>query len=501
MCYKVGTKLEQMKIIPYVLKVEQGIKERQLANQDDCWRLIVRKNSQTYFGQQFNFDKIGHYSDFRQIPLSRYEQYEDLIQQVIGGKPATLLTKDDVVAFLKTSGTTSEGKLLPITHQFTHKNHYYGSRSLMYHLVSNFGFSDYLLARNLSLSGYQYPSQGNYEVYDMSALLIKRLPFYMWGMNFPNEVFTTWESKLDYIVKHLDSLKNVRVMLGVPTWILSLLNYLSETTNKPIPELFPNWQVYLHGGVNFNPYRKLFNDILEREMIFQEVYNATEGFFAFQDSPDVEGMLLLTGGRIFYEFIPFKSGSNKANYHNTIIPLEQVETGQNYLIVISTEYGLYRYILGDVVQFTYTNPYRLKVVGRESEYINAFGEDLSMYHVNNALKDLSKKIDFRIRDFSVAPKYAEKGETGGHQWLVEFIHQPPDLQLFIDELDKLLQHYNNNYRQKREGDIAMKKLELVMLKKGTFRNYLSAKKVIGGQAKMKKLFNHRKVADIILNMS
>ena len=489
-----------MKVIPYLLKVEQAIKEKQLANQNWCWRFIVRKNSQTHLGQQFNFDKIKHYSDFRQIPLSRYEQYENLIQQVFEGTPSTLLTKDKIVAFLKTSGTTSEGKLLPITHQFTHSNHYYGSRSLMYHLVTNFGFGDYLFARNLSLSGYQYPSQGNYEIYDMSALLIKRLPFYMWGMNFPNEVFRTWESKLDYIVEHLDSLKNVRVMLGVPTWILSLLNYLSETTGKPIPELFPNWQVYLHGGVNFDPYRKLFNDILEREMIFQEVYNATEGFFGFQDAPDVEGMLLLSGGHIFYEFIPFEIGSDKSEYHETIIPLEEVEIGKNYLIVITTEYGLFRYIIGDVIQFTTINPYRLKVVGRESEYINAFGEDLSMFHVNNALKDLSKQMDFQIRDFTIAPKYAVKGEIGGHQWLVEFIHQPVDIQLFIDSLDQLLQNYNNNYRQKRESNIAMQKLELVILKPGTFRNYLSAKKVIGGQAKMKKLFNHRKVVETILKM-
>ncbi|MFK7949139.1 MAG: GH3 auxin-responsive promoter family protein, partial [Saprospiraceae bacterium] len=413
-----------MKVIPYLLKVEQAIKKKQLANQDWCWRFIVRKNNKTHLGQQFNFDKIKYYSDFRQIPLSRYEQYEGLVQQVIRSESSSLLTKDKVIAFLKTSGTTSEGKLLPITHQFTHSNHYYGSRSLMYHLVANFGFRDYLFARNLSLSGYQYSSQGNYEIYDMSALLIKQLPFYIWGMNFPNKVFTTWEGKLEYIVEHLDSLKNVRVMLGVPTWILSLLNYLSETTGKPTPELFPNWQVYLHGGVNFQPYRKLFNDILEREMIFQEVYNASEGFFAFQDAPDVEGMLLLTGGHIFYEFIPFNSNKDKSKYHETIIPLEQVEVGKNYLIVISTEYGLYRYILGDVIQFTYTNPYRLKVVGRESEYINAFGEDLSMYHVNNALKDLSKELDFQIRDFSIAPQYAAKGKVGGHQWLIEFIHQP-----------------------------------------------------------------------------
>ena len=493
-------KSEQMKIIPYILHVEQAIKAKQLANQDWCWRFIVRKNSQTQLGQQFNFDEIKHYSDFRKIPLSRYEQYEGLVQQVLDGKPSTLLTKDKVIAFLKTSGTTSEGKLLPATHQFVHKNHYYGSRSLMYHLVANFGFSDYFYARNLSLSGYRYGFKNGYDIIDMSALLIKHLPFYMWTMNFPNKVFTTWEDKLDYIVKHLDSLKNVRVMLGVPTWILSMLNYLSETTGKPIPELFPNWQVYLHGGVNFHPYRNLFNDLLEREMIFQEVYNATEGFFAVQDSPDVEGMLLLTGGHIFYEFIPFKIGIDKSRYSDTIIPLEEVEIDKNYLIVISTEYGLYRYILGDVIQFTYTNPYRLKVVGRESEYINAFGEDLSMYHVNNALKDLSKQMDFRIRDFTIAPKYAVKGELGGHQWLIEFIHRPNDIQLFINKLDTLLQQYNNNYHQKRMSDIAMKKLELVELKKGTFRDYLSAKKVIGGQAKMKKLFNHRKVAEVILAM-
>ena len=489
-----------MKIIPYLLKVEQPIKANQLTNQNKAWQFIIHKNSQTHIGKRLHFNSIKRYEDFRQIPLSRYEQYESLIQQIIQGQPTSLLTKDKIIAFLKTSGTTSEGKLLPITQQFTHSNHYYGSRSLMYHLVTNFGFGDYLFARNLSLSGYQYPSQGRFEVFDMSALLIKQLPFYMWGMNFPNEVFTTWEAKLDYIIKHLDSLKNVRVMLGVPTWILSLLNHLSETTGRTIPELFPNWQVYLHGGVNFNPYRKLFTDVLERDMIFQEVYNATEGFFAFQDTPDVEGMLLLTGGHIFYEFIPFDSNDKNADYHETIIPLEQVEIGKNYLIVITTEYGLYRYILGDVVQFTYNNPYRLKVVGRESEYINAFGEDLSLYHVNNALKDLSKQLDFRIRDFSIAPKYAEKGKTGGHQWLVEFIREPNDLEQFTNELDKLLQVYNNNYRQKRGGDIAMKKLELVVLKKGTFRKYLSSKKVIGGQAKMKKLFNHRKVAEVILNM-
>ena len=488
-----------MKIIPYLLKVEQPIKARQLANQNNCWQFIIRKNNHTHIGKQLRFNQIKKYDDFRTIPISRYEQYENLIQQVLHGQTTSLLTKDKIIAFLKTSGTTSEGKLLPITHQFIHKNHYYGSRSLMYHLVTNFGFGDYLFARNLSLSGYQYPSQGNFEVFDMSALLIKKLPFYMWGMNFPNEVFTTWEAKLNYIVKHLDSLKNVRVMLGVPTWILSLLNYLSETTGREIPEIFPNWQVYLHGGVNFQPYRTLFNDILGRDMIFQEVYNATEGFFAFQDAPDVDGMLLLTGGHIFYEFIPFKSG-DKSNYQDTIIPLAEVETGKSYLIVITTEYGLYRYILGDVVQFTSTNPYRLKVIGRESEYINAFGEDLSLYHVNNALKDLSKQLNFRIRDFSVAPKYAEKGETGCHQWLIEFIEKPNDKDLFTGELDKLLQKYNNNYRQKRTGDIAMKKLELVILEKGTFKKYLSSKKIVGGQAKMKKLFNHRKVAEVILNM-
>lgn len=490
-----------MDIMAYLLMVEQAIEDKQIANQRKILKYILNKNRNTYFGQQYNFGKIKSYQDFRQLPLTRYDAYESLVKRVIKGESHSLLTKDKIVAFLKTSGTTSDGKLLPVTHQFIHSNHYYGSRTLMHHLVRYFDFGDYLFARNLSLSGYHYRYEGGYDIIDMSAVLIKHLPFYVQGMNFPNKVFSSWESKLAYLIEHLDSLNNVRLMLGVPTWILSLLKHLSETSGKRIPELFPNWKVYIHGGVNFNPYRSIFNELLERELIFQEVYNATEGFFAFQDSPDSEGMLLLTGGHIFYEFIPFDENSDSEKYHENICRLEDVTLNQNYLMVITTEYGLYRYIMGDVVRFTTVNPYRLKVAGRESEYINGFGEDLSMSHVNNALRDLSKLMDFTIRDFIISPKYSIIGFSGCHEWLIEFIREPEDLPLFIDKLDALLKTYNTNYEQKRMGDVTMKKLEVIILKMGTFERHLRKSKVIGGQAKMKKLFNDRITSEQILALN
>lgn len=492
-----------MDIMAYVLRVEQAIEDKQIRNQRKILKYILNKNRNTYIGKQYNFQQIKSYKDFRQLPLTRYDTYENLVKRVLNGEPQTLLTKDKIIAFLKTSGTTSDGKLLPTTHQFLHSNHYYSSRSLMHHLVRYFDFGDYLFARNLSLSGYYYRDEGGFDIIDMSAVLIKHLPFYVQGMNFPNKVFSTWESKLAYIIEHLDSLNNVRLMLGVPTWILSLLNHLSEVSGKRIPELFPNWKVYIHGGVNFNPYRSIFNELLEKELIYQEVYNATEGFFAFQDRPDADGMLLLTGGHIFYEFIPFDEHSDAKTYHEHIRPLEDVELNQDYLMVITTEYGLYRYIMGDVVRFTTVNPYRLKVSGRESEYINGFGEDLTMFHVNNALQDLSKdsEVDFRIRDFIISPKYSIIGFSGYHEWLIEFIHEPKNLALFTTKLDALLQTYNTNYKQKRRGDITMKRLEIICLKEGVFEQHLRKNKVIGGQAKMKKLFNDRIVSKQILELN
>jgi hypothetical protein len=491
-----------MNFFPQLLHIEQLSRTKQLNNQNKVLMYILSKNKDTYFGQKYSFKNIYTYKKFSKLPLTRYEEYEPLVQEILTGESHTIISKDEIIAFLKTSGTTSKVKLIPATHYFIHKNHYYGSRSLMYYLVKSFGFKDYLFSRNLSLSGYHYEYQGKYEIIDISALLIKLLPFYVRPMNFPNKVFSSWESKLEYISQNIDSLSSIRLMLGVPTWILSLLNFLIQITGKSIPELFPNWKVYIHGGVNFNPYKRLFNELTEQEMIFQEVYNATEGFFAFQDSPKEEGMLLLTDAGIFYEFIPFSIYSKLAGqYSQCAYTLNDVVLNQDYLILITTEYGLYRYIMGDIIRFTSLNPFRIKVIGRESEYINAFGEDLTMFHVNDALKRLAKVINFTIRDYIISPKYSSIGVSGCHEWLIEFISLPSDIKLFIEKLDISLQECNTNYKQKRMGNVAMKQLEIRILNTGFFEYFLNRDKIIGGQVKVKKLFNDREIADRIIDLN
>ena len=408
----------------------------------------------------------------------------------------------DVSKFAKTAGTSgSTSKLIPTSDHFLKRNHVSAgwlTMSLMYTLRPDM---DIISKKNLLVGGAIYEENEDYTIADISGLLIKRIPKLFHSYYVPTISEATipdWEQKLEITAKRAAKTNEIVMLAGVPTWILTLVKEVLKISGKTtLSEVWPELKVYLHGGVRFEPFREQFDMLFSNsinKVLYLEVYNASEGFFAVQDTWSNNGMLLLTEHGIYYEFIPIND--YKLGFYN-IMSLEDVETDEEYVILITNISGLRRYIIGDTVVFTSVSPYRLKVMGRISEYINAFGEDLSLENVNNAITHTCNKHKAYIRDFTVAPYYISLDTKGFHQWFIEFEIPPIDLNGFTSDLDVELQDLNFNYRQKRSDDLAMSCLEVVSLPTGFYDKYAKSKNKFGGQNKLPKLRNDRYLADDI----
>ena len=470
--------------------------------QADTLQQILRENAGAAIFREHHLRPGASATTYAErFAVRTYEEMLPYINRILAGEKQ-VLTRQKVRALAKTAATTQKtSKYLPVTKEHIlscQKGSWFTLTSLHLHREDMQIFA----RKNMLIGGGSY---GNYpgtnmEVADISALMIRSIPLLLRNFYLPDVYTATlpnYEEKIRKIAKIAANEPSLTMLGGVPTWNLALYRQvLAEKNASNLLEVWPNLQAYVHGGVSFAPYRKHYEALIpSSDFLYHEIYNASEGYFAVQDQLDKDDMILILNNGIYYEFIPFEQlqrGDLSA------IPLEQVQTGTLYAMVITNISGLYRYLLGDVVRFTSVHPYRIKIEGRTQEFINAFGEDLLLQNVQQALLTTCADFDVKIKDYSIAPFYMKVNQKGRHQWFIEFAGETPPLDAFSKALDKAMQDCNSNYAQKRTNDFAITKLEIIPLSAGFFQQWLRDRGKVGGQAKVPKLANHRQFAEDIL---
>ncbi len=431
---------------------------------------------------------------WQDIPVTDYQRYADRV----------LRLKDDptvkVEYFAQSSGTsTGTKKLIPTPEYFVRQNHLRGSWYILNTLYNHHPDTNVFKFKNLLIGGAIYERNKKYWIGDVSGIMLNRIPQFFRPFYVPTIAIATspeWEGKLEKTANAAVNEEQISLLAGVPTWVLSLLRKVKEKSGKDkISDLWPGLLAYIHGGVSIEPYRSQFDQLIDKEtFMYLEVYNATEGFFAFQDDPESEGMLLMTKSGVYFEFIEREKYLSSYGLSD-ILSLSEVVAEREYVIVISTTTGLIRYLQGDIVRFVSVSPYRIKVTGRVTEYINAFGEDLILDQAETALMEVCRSHKARIARYTVGPKYITIDQKGGHQWYVEFEVEPADLERFSRDLDAAVRQANSNYDQKRADDLALETLDLIQVPAGTFREYILAHQRIGAQSKVQKLRNDRLIIE------
>jgi hypothetical protein len=465
---------------------------------------MVLDCSSTKFGEHFSFKKISDYSSFAQhVPLFDYSSIHPYIEETLSGKK-NVLWKGTTQWFSKSSGTTSHrSKILPVTKEHLIDCHYKGGKdllSLYYHTYPNRKLYN---GKHLIIGGSSEINTLGKDSYigDLSAIIIKNLPFWAEIRRTPSRetsLLSNWDEKLSKMVEETKN-EDVYILAGVPSWTLVLLKrILKETGKQYIHEVWPNLELYMHGGVNFGPYKSEFESVIGKKINYIETYNSSEGFYGIQDDPTKYDLLLMLDYGIFYEFIPMDSFEGTSS--KKIIPLENVELNTNYAMVITTNAGLWRYIIGDTVQFTSIKPYRFKITGRTTQYLNVFGEELIVDNVENAISKTAEETNSFIKDYAVFPMYLEGNSKGGHEWFIEFTKAPTDFSDFTDKLDLNLKNLNSDYAAKRQGDYVLNKPLIRILKENTFEKWLSTMNKLGGQHKIPRLNNTRTLAENLLNL-
>jgi len=481
----------------------QAWMENPVAAQREVLQDLVTSAQYTEFGRKHDFKSLYNIKDFKQaIPIHEYDDLKPYIQRIMDGEQ-NLLWNTPVNWFAKSSGTTSDkSKFIPVSKESLEDCHFKAVKDVLTMYYEFNPFSDLLTGKGLVIGGSHTVHQLNDESHygDLSAVLMQNTPFWGSWIRTPElsiALMDEWENKIEKLANHTIQ-ENVTSISGVPTWTIVLFRRILEITGKQnISEVWPELELYMHGGVSFVPYREQFEKLIGRQIHYLEMYNASEGFFAAQDNPNSDGMLLFTDHGIFMEFMPIEE-YGKDNPQT--IGLQEVEVGKNYALVISTNGGLWRYCIGDTVQFTTLYPFRIKVSGRIRHYINAFGEELIVDNTDKAISMACEQTGAIVNDYTAAPVYFADDENGAHQWLIEFEKEPPRLDHFTYELDLALKSLNSDYEAKRYKDIALRLPLLHSLKKGTFSAWLKEKGKLGGQHKVPRLSNDRKYVDEIIEI-
>ena len=423
-----------------------------------------------------------------------YSDYEDKIDELRNSAEAPKY-------FAQSSGTSGKKKLIPVTDAFVKGNQLRGPWYQLHTLYKHNPEMSVFRAKNLLIGGSLYEVSKSSIIGDVSGIMISRIPRYMRPWYVPKikeAIQPDWASKLSISSLRASQTKNMSLIAGTPTWVLTVLRQTLEKVKvKKVSDLWPDLKAYVHGGVNFAPYKSQFEALIDIPGFrYIEVYNATEGFFAYQDRPFDEGMLLMCASEIYFEFIELEAYRSRKY---KILKIADVQLEMSYVLLITTSCGLLRYIQGDVISFVTIAPFRIQVIGRIGEYINAFGEDLMLEEAQKSLLTISKGYNCTISQFTIAPKYISIDEKGKHEWYIEFEKAPLDLRLFEQNLDLYLQKLNHNYNQKREGDIAMGCLTVIKMPKGTTVRYLNDKGKISGQSKLPRMRNDRSIVDELIN--
>lgn len=471
--------------------------------QNEWLKKLVESAQDTEWGRKHDYAHIFNYEQFRRnVPLQDYESLKPHIDRIRKGEQ-NILWNSDIKWFAKSSGTTSDkSKFIPVSEESLDNCHYNGGRDMIaIHCALN-PETQLFTGKNLALAGSLVTDHHNgYESQngDLSAIVINNLPIWAEFFRAPEmsiALMDKWDEKLEKIAEATMN-ENMVSLAGVPSWMMLIMKKVLEATGKrSIAEVWPNLEVYFHGGVNFNPYREQFRDLFQKEdMNYLELYNATEGFFGIQDQRNSEELLLMLDYGIFYEFLPAGESENEKT-----ISLDSVELDTNYEMVISTNAGLWRYRLGDTVKFTSLHPFRFKITGRTKHFINAFGEEVIVDNADKALGIACEKTGAQIKEYTAAPVYMKDNESGAHEWMIEFASEPDSLSYFTEILDNALKSINSDYEAKRYQNLALKLPVVNKVPEGTFYRWLESKNKLGGQHKVPRLSNDRKYIEEIKKM-
>lgn len=463
--------------------------------QQSLFQNLIREAQFTQFGRDHLFSSIKSHTDFvRDVPVRDYEALKPYIDQIVEGK-SNVLWKGKPLYFAKTSGTTSGAKYIPITRE-SMPYHVAGARNAILFYLHETKKFDFVNGKMIFLQGSPEMEEKNgIKTGRLSGIAAHYVPKYLQKNRLPSwetNCIEDWETKVDAVVSETKN-ENMTLISGIPSWVLMYFERLNEVSGKKVGDLFKNFNLFIYGGVNYEPYRKKFEKLIGREVDSIETYPASEGFFAYQDSQKAEGMLLLLNGGIFYEFI-------KADEFYTENPrrytIGEVELDVNYALIISTNAGLWAYNIGDTVQFTSLKPYRIKVTGRIKHYISAFGEHVIGKEVEEAMQTALNDTDIVVSEFSVAPQINPDTGLPYHEWLVEFEKEPTDLDDFAMKIDAALRNQNIYYDDLIVGSV-LRTLVITKVPTGGFNEYMKSQGKLGGQNKLPRLSNDRKIADFI----
>jgi hypothetical protein len=473
--------------IELFLKYPNEVQEELLMN-------LIRRAENTVIGAQYEFSSITSYSTFSErVPVATYEDLQPLIERTRQGEQ-NVFWDAPIKWFAKSSGTTNaKSKFIPVSNDALEDCHYKGSKDLLCLYLNNNEDSDMFLGKSLRLGGSSQIYEDKETLFgDLSAILIENMPIWAEFSSTPSNkisLMSEWEQKLAAIISETKN-ENVTSFAGVPSWMLVLMNRMLEETGKGnLLEVWPNLEVYFHGGVSFEPYREQYQKLLPKSNFkYYEIYNASEGFFAIQDLNDSSDLLLMLDYGIFYEFIPMDIFGTP---NQKVIRLAEVELFKNYAVVITTNSGLWRYLIGDTVRFTSLNPYRIRVSGRTKHHINVFGEELMVENTDQAIAKACQLTYTEVIEYTVAPIFMDGKEKGAHEWMIEFKKNPTDIDQFRTILDETLQSLNSDYEAKRYNNMTLNPLVINLARPQLFYDWLKERDKLGGQHKIPRLSNQR----------
>ncbi len=466
-----------------------------IETQQKVFQELIQKAKETKFGKEHYFDKITSYEDYQKnVPIRDYEQLRTYVDEVVKGKE-NILWPGKPIYFAKTSGTTSGAKYIPLTKE-SMPFHIEAARNAILSYIHETGKADFVDGKMIFLQGSPILEEKNgVKLGRLSGIVAHYVPAYLQKNRMPSwetNCIEDWETKVDAIVGETID-EDMSVISGIPSWVQMYFERLKEKVNKPIGEIFKNFNLFIYGGVNYEPYRAKFENLIGRKVDAIELFPASEGFFAYQDSQTEKGMLLLLNSGIFYEFVKAEEFFNENPKRYTI---GEVELGINYVLIISTNAGLWAYNIGDTIQFTSLKPYRVIVSGRIKHYISAFGEHVIGKEVEAALQEAIEGTDVRVNEFTVAPQINPENGLPYHEWFIEFENKPTDLEDFALKIDEAMRKQNTYYDDLISGNI-LRTVVISKVVKNGFQDYMKSIGKLGGQNKLPRLSNDRKIADLL----
>jgi len=473
--------------------------------QHEVFVSLIERAAHTEWGKKYNYTSIKSESDFRdQVPLTEYADLAPYVDRLLKNEQ-NLTWGSEIKWFAKSSGTTTgKSKFLPVSREALEDCHYKGGKDLLSLYYNQIPDRKLYKGKHLILGGsaeINYLTNDSY-FGDLSAIILKNMPWWAELRRTPSKeiaLMSAWEEKIEKLAESTIQ-EDIYILAGVPSWTLVLCKRILEITQKEhLREVWPNLELFMHGGVNFEPYRSQFQKLIPfDDMNYVETYNASEGFFGIQDDFKINELLLMLDYGIYFEFIPMTAfeGVNS----KTVLPLSEITVDENYALVISTNAGLWRYIIGDTVRFTSTTPYRFKITGRTRSFINAFGEELVVENAERAIAETCRKTNTTIREYTAGPVYMSDQTKGAHEWLIEFEKAPENLAVFTSVLDGELKNLNSDYEAKRTGNLSLDMPKIQPVKKGLFEKYLKSIDKLGGQHKVPRLSNDRTLLDALLDL-